>query len=87
MSNWMILFLRKNHLNFKMLGLSFSAKLDCAFYITFIAKTLSKKIGTLIRSMNFLAPEVFLYLYKSIIWPCMEYCEIRADAHSCYLEC
>ena len=87
MSNWMSLFLRKNHLNFKMLGLSFSAKLDCGFYITFIAKTFSKKIGTLICSMNFLAPEVFLYLYKSIIWPCMEYCEIRTDAHSCYLEC
>ena len=38
------------------------------------AKTASKNIGTLIRSMKFLSPEVALYLYKSTIRPCMEYC-------------
>ena len=32
-----------------------------------IAKTASKKIGGLIRSMKFLCPEVALYLYKSTI--------------------
>ena len=59
--------------SFKMLGLTFSSKLDCGSYIISIAKTASKKIGALIRSMKFLSPEVALYLYKSTIHPCMEY--------------
>ena len=47
----------------------------------------NKKIGALIRSMKFLSPEVALYLYKSTIPPCMEYCcHIWAGAPSCYLE-
>ena len=60
--------------SFKMLGLTFSSKLDWGSYIVCIAKTASKKIGALIRSMKFLSPEVVLYLYKSTIRPCMEYC-------------
>ena len=79
------LFLRKSHL-FKMLGLTFSSKLDWGSYIISIAKTASKKIGALIHSKKFLSPEVALYLYKSI-QPCMEYCcHIWAGALSCYLE-
>ena len=42
--------------SFKMLGLTFSSKLDWGSYIISIAKTASKKIGTLIRSMKFLSP-------------------------------
>ena len=60
--------------SFKMLGLTFSSKLDWYSYITSIAKIASKKIGDLIRSMKFLSPEVALHLYKSTICPCMEYC-------------
>ena len=60
--------------SFKMLGLTFSSKLDWGSYIVSIAKTASKKMGALIRSMKFLSPEVALYLYKSTIQPCMEYC-------------
>ena len=72
--------------SFKMLGLTFS-KLDWGSYIISIAKTASKKIGALIRSMKFLSPEVALYLCKSMICPCMEYCcHIWAGATSCYLE-
>ena len=47
--------------SFKMLGLTFSSKLDWG----------SKKIGALIRSMKFLSPEV---AYKSTIWSCMKCC-------------
>ena len=73
--------------SFKMLGLTFSSKLDWGSYIVSIAKTASNKIGALIRSMKFLSPEVALYLYKSIIQPCMEYCcHVWAGAPSCYLE-
>ena len=73
--------------SFKMLGLTFSSKLDWGSYIISIAKTASKKIGALIRSMKFLSPEVALYLYKSTIWPCMEYCcHVWAGAPSYYLE-
>ena len=57
----------------KMLGLTFSSKLDWDSYIISIAKTTSKKIGVLICSMMFLSPEVALYLYKSTIRSCMEY--------------
>ena len=48
--------------SFKILGLTFSSKLDWGSYIVSIAKTASKKIGALIRSMKFLSPEVALYL-------------------------
>ena len=74
-------------LSFKMLVLTFSSKLDWGSYSISIAKTASKKIGALIHSMKFLSPEVALYLYKSTIRPCMEYCcHVWAGAPSCYLE-
>ena len=68
--------------SFKMLGLTFSSKLDWGSYIISLAKTASKKIGALICS-----PEVALYLYKFTICPCMEYCcHVWAGAPSCYLD-
>ena len=57
-----------------MLGLTFSSKLDWGSYIIAIAKTAFKKIGALICSTKFLSPEIALYLYKSTILPCIEYC-------------
>ena len=52
-----------------------------------IAKTASKKIGTLIRSMRFLSPDIALYLYKSTIPPYMKCCcHVWAGAPSCYLD-
>ena len=73
--------------SFKMLGLTFSSKLDWGSYIISIAKTASKKIGALIHSMKFLSPEIALYLYKYTIRPCMEYfCHVWAGVPSCYLE-
>ena len=72
---------------FRMLGLTFFSKLDWSSYIISIAKTASKKIGDLIRSIKFLSPEVALYLYKSTMRPWMEYfCHVWAGAASCYLE-
>ena len=59
--------------SFKMLGLTFSSKLDWGYYIISFAKSASIKIGVLIFSMKFLSPEVALYLYKSTIHLCMEY--------------
>ena len=59
--------------SFKILGLTFSSKLDWGAYII-SHKTASKKTGALIRFIKFLSPEVALYLYKSTILPCMEYC-------------
>ena len=73
--------------SFKILGLTFSSKLDWGFYIISIAKTASKKTRALIRSMKFLSPDVALYLYKSTKYPCMEYCcHICAGASTCYLK-
>ena len=73
--------------SFKMLGLTFSSKLDSGSYVTSIAETASKEIGALICSMKFRSPVVVLYLYKSTIRPCMECCcHVWAGAPSCYLE-
>ena len=64
--------------SFKMLEMTFSSKLDWGSY---------KKIRALVRSMKFLSPEVALYLHKSTIRPCMEYCcHVWAGTPSCYLE-
>ena len=60
--------------SFKMLELTFSSKLDLGSYIISFTKTASKKIGVLIFSRKFFSPEVALYLCKSTINPCMEYC-------------
>ena len=54
---------------FKILGLTFSAKLDWGSYIISIAKTASNKFGTIIHLIKFVSPEVALYLYKSNIQP------------------
>ena len=59
---------------FKVLGLTFSSKLDSGSYIISIAKTVFKKIGVLICSMKFLSPEVALSLYISTIQPYTECC-------------
>ena len=64
-----------------MLRLTLSSKLDWGSH----CKTASKKIGALIHSLKFLSPEVALYLYKSTIRPCMEYCcHVLAGAPSRY---
>ena len=77
----------KEKSSFKMLGLTFSSKLDWSSYNISIAKTASKKIRALIRSMKFLSPMFALYLYKSTIRLSMEYCcHVWAGAPSCYVD-
>ena len=44
--------------SFKMLGLTFSSKLDLGSYILSVNKTTSKKIEALYRFMKFLSPRV-----------------------------
>ena len=71
----------------KMLGLTFSSKFDWGSYIIPFAKSASIKIGALIFSMKFLSPGVTLFLYKSIIYLCMEYwCHIWDGTRCSYLE-
>ena len=78
---------RQKKSSLKMMGLSFSSNLDWGSFIISIAKTASKKIGALICSMNFLSREVFLYLNKSTILPCMAYCcHVWGGAPNSYLE-
>ena len=76
--------------SFKMLGLTVSSKLDWGSYIISIAKTASKKIGALIRSMKFFSPEVALLCISinlTTIHPCMEYCcHVYAGTPNCNLE-
>ena len=46
-------------LSFKMLGLTFSSRLDWGSYIISVVKSAFKKIGALIRSMNCLSSDLF----------------------------
>mgnify|MGYP003323128865 FL=1 len=60
--------------SFRLLGLTFTRSMDWKPYIQSIAKAASRKVGSLYRAQRFLSPESILYLYKSTIRPCMEYC-------------
>ena len=72
--------------SFRLLGLSFTSKLDWESYIISIAKDVSKNISAFLRSMTFLSPESVLYLYQSTIRPCVEYCcHVWAGTCRCYL--
>ena len=59
--------------SFKMLGLT-SSKLDWGSYIISIAKTASKKIGALIRSIKFFLLRLLCISINLPVQPCMEYC-------------
>ena len=60
--------------SFRLLGLTFTRSMDWKPYIQSIAKAASRKVGSLYRAQRFLTPESILYLYKSTIFLCMEYC-------------
>ena len=52
--------------SFKLLGLTFSSKLDWGAYIFSVTKTASKKIGALINSMKFCSRKK---KKKKTLWP------------------
>ena len=58
----------------RLLGLTFTRFMDWKPYRQSIAKTASRKVGSLYRAQRFLTPESILYMYKSTIRRCMEYC-------------
>ena len=69
-----------------MLELTVFSRLDSGSYIISIAEGVSKKLGALVRSMKCLSSDVALYLYKSTVQPCMEYCcHVCAGAPSSFL--
>ena len=53
--------------SFKMLVLTFFFKFDWGSYIISIAKTASKKIGAIIRFMEFLSPEVYTDVWNTVV--------------------
>ena len=57
-----------------LLGLTLTSDLSFKPYIKSIAKLASAKVASLYRARHFLTPDSILYLYKSQIRPCMEYC-------------
>ena len=69
--------------SFKMLGLTFSSKLDWDSYIISIAKFLTKKIVVLIRSMKFLSPELALSINPPYVHVS---CHVWTGAPSSHLE-
>ena len=72
---------------FKMMGLTSFPNWIETLNIVFIARTTSKKVESLTRSMKFLSPGVALYLYKFTIRSCKKtYCNVWAGTSSCYLE-
>ena len=74
-------------LSFKMLRFTLSSKLGRNSYIASTAETAFRKTAALIPSMRYLPPDIALYLYKSTITFCMEYCCHMWDSDpSCHLE-
>ena len=68
-------------------GLYFCTKLGWFSYIVSITEIASKKIGTLNHYTKFLSFDVALYLYKSILQPCMECCcYVCVDAPNGFLD-
>ena len=63
--------------SFEILALTFSSKLDWGSYMISFAKTASKKIRPLIRSMKFFSPEVGPFLHiamHGILLSCLGWC-------------
>ena len=60
--------------SFCLLGLPFDISLSWCQYIEGIAKAASKKIGSFYQAERFITAESILYLHKSTICPCFEYC-------------
>jgi len=59
----------------RLLGLDTSSNLRWDKYISGIAQSASKRVGCLYRAQKYLPPDaVLLYLYKTTIYPVMEYC-------------
>ena len=69
--------------SFKMLGLTFFSELDWGYYVSLL-----RKVPPRILDYWFILWRFFLlYLYKSALWPCIEYgCHVWAGAPSWYLE-
>ncbi|XP_065668128.1 uncharacterized protein LOC136088359 [Hydra vulgaris] len=56
------------------LGLTLTSNLSWKPYIKSVAKLTSAKIASPYRARHILTSDSILYLYKSQIQPCMEYC-------------
>ena len=70
----------------KVLGLCFSSKLDRVSYIISMANLPPGELEPRFVLWSFFLAEVVLYLYKSTIWPCLEYyCHVLVGAPCCYL--
>ena len=85
----MCLFLRKNHL-LRCWDWDWVSLLNWIWALTLslLLKLPPRKLEPFLwTSMKFLSPEVAVYLYKSTIHPCIEYCcPVSPGAPSCYLE-
>ena len=85
MSKWMDMCLQKCCLLRFYFYLS-PENFDFGSYSVSITKTDFRNIGALIRSMEFLSPEIVFGLYQSNIRPSMEYCcHVWAGAPKCHL--
>ena len=70
----------------KVLGLRFSSKLDRVSYIISMANLPPGELEPRFVLWSFFLAEVVLYLYKSTIWPCLEYCcHVLVGVPCCYL--
>ncbi|XP_065665700.1 uncharacterized protein LOC136087122 [Hydra vulgaris] len=58
----------------RLLGLTLTFDVSWKPYIKLIAKLASAKVASLYCACHFLTPDSILYLYKSLIHHCMEYC-------------
>ena len=67
--------------SFRLLGTNLSNDFSWTSYIECAATSAVRKAGSLLRCKGFVTHETFLYLYKSTIRSCIEYCcHLRAGA-------
>lgn len=67
--------------------LMFFTDMKWKHYIESIVTSAARKVCSLCRARQFFSPESILYIYKSTISPCIEYCcHIWSDASARHLE-
>ena len=74
-------------LNFNLIYETLWTGVKSGLLISMLRKLICFRLTSLITLVLFLSPEVALYLYKSIICPCMGYCcDVWAGFPSCHME-
>ena len=71
--------------HFKYLGLYLDKNLTWKTHVDYLASKVSKRIALLGRLRKFLRPDTLSMLYKSLVLPQMDYCDIIWENYSQFI--